>query len=291
MTISELFSNFASNIKVSNSDMEKIRNRRDQIANRINIDFWGSQSYQNHRIFAGSFGRGTKTHFSDIDLIVQLPYDVYCRYNNHTYNGQSALLQAVKSSLQKTYPTTHISGDGQIVALQFQDEIGFEIVPAFENKDGSFTYPDTNNGGSWKNTNPRAEIDAINGLDKECNGSVKIFAQMIREWKYTNNVDIPGILIDIFVYNFIKNYKYRDKSFLYFDYYTRDFFKYISDIPTTQRNFQIMGSGKYITFDGSFQYKAKQAYNKALQAIEYDNQNHEVSSSIHKWREIYGNRI
>lgn len=290
MSISELFSNFASNIKVSNSDMEKIRNRRDQIANRINIDFWGCQSYQNHRIFAGSFGRGTKTHFSDIDLIVQLPYSTYCQYNNYAGNGQSALLQAVKSSLQKTYSTTHISGDGQVVVLQFQDGIGFEIVPTFENKDGSFTYPDTNNGGAWRVTNPRAEIDAINDLDKKCNGNVKVFAQMIREWEYTNNVNISGILIDIFVYNFIKSYGYKDKSFLYFDYFTRDFFQYLSNITSTQRNFQIMGSGKYIIFDGFFQYKAKQAYNNALLAIEYGNKDQKWSA-MQRWREIYGNKF
>ena len=119
----------------------------------------------------------------------------------------------MKKSIKNTYSTTHISGDGQVVELEFTDGIGFEILPAFENSDKSFIYPDTNNGGSWKTTDPRSEINAINSLDNSCNGNVKIFAQMIREWNYTNNVDMPGIIIDILVYNFMKNYEYKDKSF------------------------------------------------------------------------------
>lgn len=288
MSVSEMFSNFSSNIKVSDSDMKKIRDRRDQIANRINSDFWGCSSYDNHRIFVGSFGRGTKTHFSDIDLLVWLPYETYCKYNNYLGNGQSALLQAVKTSLQKTYSTSHIAGDGQVVGLEFTDGIGFEIVPAFVNNDGSFTYPDTHDGGSWKVTDPRSEIDAVTEIDKECNGNVKKFAQMIREWNYTNNVQMPGIIIDIFVCNFLKNYKYKNESFTYYDWFSRDFFKYISEIAVTQNKFQAMGSGRYIQYDGYFQYKAKLAYNKSLEAI--GKQDYEYTAKS-LWREIYGTKF
>lgn len=41
-------------------------------------------------------------------MIFQLPYKYYEQYNNYESNGQSALLQKVKESLQKTYSTTHI---------------------------------------------------------------------------------------------------------------------------------------------------------------------------------------
>ena len=291
MSIFEWFSNFSSNIKISDESMQSIRARRDSIARRINIDFWGTDSTTNHRLFGGSFGRGTKTHFSDIDLLVVLPNKTYDKYNAYLGNGQSALLQALKTSIQKTYSTSHLSGDGQVVALNFTDGIGFEIVPVFENKDGhSFTYPDSNNGGSWKVTDPRSEIQAISDMNDECNGNVKRFAQMIREWKYANNVDIPGILIDVFVFNFMKDYEYKDKSFLYYDFFSRDFFNYLSEIPSTQEKFQIMGSGKYITFDGFFQYKAKQAYNNARKAIEYLNNERKYSAQA-AWRDIYGSKF
>ena len=53
----------------------------------------------------GSYGRGTAIDTSDIDMLFVLPYAVYKQYNSYVGNGQSALLQAVRSSLQKTYST------------------------------------------------------------------------------------------------------------------------------------------------------------------------------------------
>ncbi|AFT67373.1 DNA polymerase III subunit delta [Cycloclasticus sp. P1] len=95
-------------------------------------------------------------------MIVELPYSEYEKYNNYSGNGQSALIQAVKESIKRTYSTTHTSGDGQVVKLNFQDGICYEIVPGFINKDNSsYTYPDANNGGSWKTTKPREEIAEI----------------------------------------------------------------------------------------------------------------------------------
>lgn len=88
----------------------------------------------------------------------------------------------------------------------------------------------------------------------------------------------------------MKDYRYKDKNFLYYDYFSRDFFDYLSEIPTTQEKFQIMGSGKYITFDGYFQYKAKQAYYNANKAIEYLNNECEYSAK-ETWRNIYGSKF
>lgn len=91
-----------------------------------------------------------------------LPYSVYEKYRDYQGNGQSALLQALKRSIQNTYKTSESFGDGQVVVISFDDNLTFEVLPVFENKDGeSWTYPNANNGGSWKVCNPRAEIKAV----------------------------------------------------------------------------------------------------------------------------------
>nr|WP_265091541.1 hypothetical protein [Acinetobacter sp. AC1-2] len=36
-----------------------------------------------------------------------------------------------------------------------------EVQPVFKQEDGSYKYPDTYNGGSWKITKPQAEIDVV----------------------------------------------------------------------------------------------------------------------------------
>jgi hypothetical protein len=97
----------------------------------------------------------------DLDMIFQLPYSVYETYNGYNGNGQSALLQAVRVSIEKTYSTTSIRADGQVILVPFNDGLTFEVVPAFTNTDDSYTYPDANNGGRWRTTNPKPEIEAV----------------------------------------------------------------------------------------------------------------------------------
>ena len=58
-------------------------------------------------------------------------------------NGQSALLQAVKNSIGNTYANSYIGADGQIVALNFDDGIRFEILPVFVNSSNTFTFADS----------------------------------------------------------------------------------------------------------------------------------------------------
>lgn len=84
-------------------------------------------------------------------------------------------MEEVKESLKNTYSTSHIKADGQVVG------INFEIVPVFENWDGSFTYPDTNNGGSWEKTNPRKKIEEMDLYNSLTNGNLKRLCKMLRE--------------------------------------------------------------------------------------------------------------
>jgi len=129
------------------------------------------------------------------------PYTTEYRYN-YEINGQSALLQAVKKSLQTTYSTTDISGDGQVIIIRFDDGIRFEIVPCFVNKNDSFTYPDSNNGGKWKVTNPKPEIKTIKDNNDFVNGNLIRLCRMARAWRSKWNVPMGGLLIDTLANNF-----------------------------------------------------------------------------------------
>ena len=291
MSITEKFTEFCNNIKISKEDLDSISDRYHRITRRINLDYWGIDSDTNHSLYVGSFGRDTEIFCSDIDMLIQLPYYVYEKYDNYQGNGQSALLQDVKRVIEKTYTHSQLKGDGQIISLPFTDGIDFEILPAFINEDDiSFTFANSNDGGSWKLTNPRAEINAVKELNKTCNGNLKKLCRMVRAWKNHNSVDISGILIDILCYRFLKDWEHRADPLVYFDWLTRDFFKYLSQIDKNQSEWYIMGSGRKIIVNGYFQYKAKKAYETALEAIEYENKHFEWSAN-QKWREIYGTKF
>lgn len=289
MGLAEWFSTFCANIQVQ--DGGTISTRYKNITRRLNSDYWTTTSDTAHSLYVGSYGRNTAIQgISDLDMIFQLPYSVYEQYNNYSGNGQSALLNAVKTSIEKTYSTTSIRADGQVILVPFNDGITFEVVPAFINKDDSFTYPDSNNGGRWRTTNPKPEIEAIRARNAVCNGNLILLCRMMRSWKNQWNVSIGGLLIDTLVYQFIESYTYRDKSYLYYDFFCRDFFKWMAEQDENQEYWKAPGSGQYVYGKGLFQYKANRCYNISLEAIAHETASPKQEwSAKQKWRDIFGN--
>lgn len=289
MSISDWFKTFCSNLRMSDTVVSNVNSRYKQITKRVNIDYWSSTSETNHSLYVGSYGRGTAIHVSDIDIIVQLPYSTYEKFNKHTGNGQSALIQELKTVLQKTYSKSFVRGDGQVVKINFTDGICYEIVPGFINKDGeSYTYPDTNSGGSWKVTNPRAEIKEINSKNTTWNKNLKRLCRMARAWKDKWEVPIGGLLIDTLAYNFLNTWEYKTNSFTYYDWMSRDFFEYLKDQDTNQQYWLAPGSNQRVYRAGGFEYKALRCYNISLEAIEKEKY---PTTAKSKWREIYGTKF
>ena len=290
MSISDKFSAFCSNLRMSTFTVSNVRTRYHSITKRLNKDFRNIDNDYLNSLYVGSYGRGTAIHVSDIDMLYILPWEYYTKYNSYVGNGQSALLQAVKDSIKQTYPVTYISGDGQVVKVCFSDDVEFEVVPCFEYSDGSFCYPDTHNGGSWKTTDPRPEINTINTWNNITNKNLKRLCRMLRAWKDNCNVPMGGLLIDTFAYRFLKDWEHYNKSFLYYDWMTRDFFKYLSEQNDEQSYWIAVGSGQYIYPKGKFTAKAKTAYNNALKAIEKEDKGYSYTANDY-WRAIYGTKF
>lgn len=289
--ISSKFKDFCSNLRMSENTVVNIESRARAITARVNNDFRGLDSAVRYRLYVGSYGRGTEIHTSDIDLIVELPYEECLRYDKYAGNGQSALMAALKNSIARTYSTTHLRADGQVVQISFSDGICYEILPAFINKDDdSFTYPDSNSGGSWKVTKPRKEIREINSANITWNKNLKRLCRMARAWKDTWNVPISGMLIDTLAYNFMSGWEYSDKSYMYYDFMTRDFFQYLKSRDGTQLYWLAPGSGQYVWRTGAFEHKALRCYNICLEALQYEEKEY-IYSANQKWREIYGTKF
>jgi Second Messenger Oligonucleotide or Dinucleotide Synthetase domain len=289
MGVAEDFSVFKDNYNIKAELISSISTRYKRITRQLNTDFRGTGSETANSFYVGSYGRDTAAvGVSDLDIAFLLPYDQYVKYNAHAGNGQSALLQAVKKSIQNTYSTSETFGDGQVVVINFTDGITFEVLPVFENKDGeSWTYPNANNGGSWKVCNPRSEIAAVQKRSDATNRNLKYLARMMRIWRDKCSVPMSGMLIDTLAYQFVENYEHREKSFLYHDYLARDFFKFLSEQNQTQSHWKAPGSGSQVSRKGVFEPKAKSAYLISIEAIKFNDDDH-IWSRRQKWREIFG---
>jgi hypothetical protein len=289
MGVGEDFSKFRDNYQITANLISSISYRYKRITKQLNKDFRNTDSDTANSLYVGSYGRDTAAKgISDLDVAFVLPYSVFEKYRDYQGNGQSALLQAVKRSIQNTYSTSESFGDGQVVVIAFDDNLTFEVLPVFENKDGkSWTYPNANNGGSWQVCNPRAEIEAIAKRSDQTNKNLKYLGRMMRVWAGNCSVPISGILIDTLAYQFIENYERREKAFLYHDYMARDYFDFLSKQDEKQTVWRAPGSSSYVYRKGVFEHKARSAYLRSVEAISYNEDKYEWSRR-QKWREVFG---
>lgn len=191
--------------------------RYKRITRAVNREFWDSSSETMHTLYVGSYGRGTATTASDLDVLLSLPRDEYERYDRYLGNGQSRLLQAVKDAVLATYPKSNIRGDGQVVVVDFSDGMKFELLPAFEQASGcdesnGYDYPDTHMGGRWLSTHPKAEQAAMKEKNKSSNGLLFDTCKHIRvlHAERCSSYKLDGIVVDSFVFAAIGNWRWCD---------------------------------------------------------------------------------
>ena len=228
MSVAEMFSDFVGNLAISNAEM--IGTRYGELTSALNKQFRDTESKTANTLQVGSFGRKTGINgISDLDMLYIMPKTKWADYNKA--GGQLSLLQDAKDAILKRYPTTKVKVDRLVVTVTYTN-FHVEVQPVFEQDDQSYLYPDTKNGGSWKTTKPREEMTAVADLDTKKNANLRPLCKMARAWKNKHGVGMGGLLLDTLAYNFLDSTTDFDtKSFLYYDWMSRDFFKYLSELP------------------------------------------------------------
>lgn len=275
----ENFDEFLINLQIDN--LEEITTSLNDIAKKLNQKYYENSTEDNYLI-VGSMGRKTSIKGeSDIDVIYELPEDVFKRFDNYESNGQSQLLQEIKEELLEKYPSTEIKGDGQVVVISFE-KYKIELVPGFKQDDNSYKYPDTHDGGSWKITKPVLEINESHNMISNTVTYMDI-CQMIREWKANNGVTICGLLIDTLTKSFLdenEEYKWLTKD----NYYDllKNMFDYLSNQDENRKQWNALGSNQIIeNNDFNFVKKSKKTLNKLLNS----------SDELSTLKEIFGCRF
>ena len=241
------------------------------IARTLNKEFYDSSDSSEHLILVGSAGRGTAVvGASDVDVIFDLPDLIYKQFDNYETNGQSALLQKVKETLAGRYPRTEMRADGQVIVIVFTDRnYSIELVPAFRQKDDSFLFPDTHDGGSWKKTEPFSEQEASSQINEETSGVYSRFCNALRVWRDTQGFVFGGLLIDTLVYNYINKDEQLGEAFGgdYIESFKRLFDQLSRENPS-QSYWLALGSNQQIKNkeDAAFVERAKKASDMLAEA-------------------------
>lgn len=278
MNTFNLFDEIFENLQISNK--EEIKNRRDEITKALNKEFRGTDSETTNRLMVGSWGRHTAIDgVSDLDLLYILPSCLYSEY--HKLGGTSKVLSRAKRGIAVHYSQTDIRVDRLVIVVNFNN-YKFEVQPVFEQKDGSFLYPDTYSD-SWKITKPRDEIEAISNLDDISSGNARKICKLARAWKNKHDVIMGGLLIDTMAWRFLQNNEKYLNTTNCPDYMMCDFFKFLSDLPN-QESWNALGSNQHVKVKKSFQSKAKEAYSLCCEAIDESDEN----KANKKWRAVFG---
>ena len=220
MSISDDFKAFLENIQVDNADTISLR--YGEVTAALNKQFRDTESKTANSLQVGSYGRWTAIKgVSDLDMIYIISSGKWDEYKS---SGQTKLLQDTKEAIKRRYPTTTVRVDRLVVRVLYND-FHIEVMPAFKQDDGSYKYPDTANGGSWKITKPQAELDEMREANKRKNRNLRRLCKMARAWKNKHGVAMGGLLIDTLAYNFLESTdEYDDRSYYYYDWMCRDFF-------------------------------------------------------------------
>lgn len=74
---------------------------------------------------------------------------------------------------------------------------------------------------------------------------------MLRAWKNYWDVPMGGLLIDTLAYYFIiGNEQYKERSYFWYDWLSRDCFNYLVNQNTNRRYWLAVGSNQYIRRKG-----------------------------------------
>ena len=275
------FETFCSNIQLDN--IEEMNTTIKEITKKLNKHYYDMDDDNEHMYKVGSIGRETAIkNTSDLDILFDLPKETYTKYDNYESNGQSALLQEVKNILLERYPNTKMKGDGQVVVISFS-KYKVELVPAFKQTDNRFKYPNSNNGGSWKYTDPLPEIEECKNLNELTTGNFYNVCHMLRAWKNKKGFKFKGLLIDTLIYNFFnKNEEYKNVDFDSYLELIKSVFEFLKNEDSKKSYWLALGSNQQISNDdnGKFVKKAEKAYNKLINVKKDDKDINDILRGI-----------
>jgi hypothetical protein len=288
MTVSERFNQLLENLKLTSSQVADGQTKHRGVRLCLNKYYYNMASETTNSFLVGSWGKNTEIRPPrDVDLMFELPYHVYERFQQRPGNKQSQLLQEVKQVLQTSYPSTSLRGDGQVVIIPFVS-YAVEVAPAFAQFNAQYYICDTNDGGRYKTVDPKAEILHVKSSNEATNGNTRNLIRMMKCWQAACNVPLKSFWIELLMCSFLESSPYRDKSTVYYDYLTRDFFKYL--VGRSGGYLSVPGIPEIIAIGDSWKSKAESAASRAEKATGHEAAAEPYSAGL-EWQKIFGTDV
>lgn len=271
MSISDQFDKFYENIKLTPDQREDAKTKYTGVCKKLHSHYYENVEYDGRtKLLIGSYGKGTNIRPPrDVDVIFIMPPEKFDDYDDNKSNPQSQLLQDIRDILSEKYTTSEKpKAWGKVVLVTFTDGThNVEVLPAWENEDGTFLIPNSENGGNWENWDPKSEINNIQEFDND-NRITKKLIRMIKKWSENCTVGLKTYEIEVTIMDFFFQKLHEDKSY---PCVVRDFFKFYYDHETEEK----------------IRSHLNTALGRASKACDFENDD-KLDSAVDEWRKVFG---
>jgi hypothetical protein len=287
MSTESRFTRFLNNTRLNDAQLEEARQRTEAVAKKLHERLYPNTSYAGStKMLIGSHGKKTRVKPPrDIDVLFLMPNAEYSRYDNYSGNGQSALLQNVRSILAERYPNTDIRGDRQVVVVSFGSGHAVEVLPAWKATTGKYLTADSKGGGRWRVSDYKAEVANLDQSDLASNKNTRKLIRMMKLWQWYCSVPIKSLALELRAVNFMSTWGHKTEGAHYHDWMVRDFLGELVKRPNYQS--KIPGIDEKCQYGDAWLSRAESAYNRAVKACENEAEDKEILA-VAQWQKIFG---
>ena len=270
-----LFEEFISNLSLTEVQRNDAKTKYTGVVDCLAKHFYDRNSNSDDKFLFGSYK--TKTNIrpiddgADVDVLFKIDEDTYIKYKDNP----SGLLQEVRKALKEKYSTTEeIHAWGKVVLVNFSDgHHNVEVLPAFENEDGTFKIPNTENGGAWEDSfNPREQVDYFCESNKNTCNLTRDLIKILKNWiRNTSTLSYKSYLLVNDVITFLDDSHPYGKGGSKYEEIVQEFFIY-------KKNRLASNDDRYCHFET--------ALRRVNKAIQYEKDGKHVEAS-EEWRKVF----
>ncbi len=270
----EYFDQFSKNIRLTKAQSKDAKKKYTWVCRTLHKHYYPDRKYNwSTKYLFWSYKKKTNvrplTTLQDVDTVFIMPKEEFEKYDKRE-NGQSDLLQKIREILKDTYATTEgVKARWKVVKIEFTDWThNVEVLPSWENDNGTFTIPDSYNWWSWQTFDPRKEVENFEDSNLKTDWLTVKLARIIKTWKrFAKGCGIKSFEIDRFVVDFLEDYEYEGK---YYGVLVLDFFQFIfpkvNPEDSSYVNTWIKRAKKALAYEEEWKYE----------------------HAVEKWRKVFG---
>jgi len=286
-TIKESFSQFATNLNITDNQEEAVSNSRKNVVSKISSELCLHTEQPSKLI--GSYDRDTLIRYlteGDVDVMVVLHYSKNKDWDNK--EGITKVLNKFKGILENAYPDTDCKIDRNCVTMNLS-KFRLDVVPAFKFDSGYYKIPDTYRE-KWLQTDPVGFAEEITRINKNMDGTFVPLIKMVKGWNRNYSKTLRSFHIECIMMKHYKDYK---QSYTY-DSTLKVFFYNLPNYINSATYDPITGDRVDLYMDNSslgnsreaFVSRAKKVAEKAEEA--YQDREKYTSVAIDEWKDILG---